>query len=40
MIAKKIDLAEIFDKLESLAEQIGLEGGIKGWETLAKQMEK
>ncbi|WGZ92550.1 MAG: tetratricopeptide repeat protein [Candidatus Thiothrix putei] len=37
-IAKKINLAQILQALESLAGNIGLEGGLQGWEMLAQQM--
>ena len=30
-IAKRINLAQALDALESLAEQIGLDGGLEGW---------
>ena len=37
-IAKKINLARALQELESLAGQLGLEGGLQGWEKLAQQM--
>ncbi|RXK87528.1 tetratricopeptide repeat protein, partial [Chlorobaculum sp. 24CR] len=37
-IAKAIDLAQVLQALESLAGQLGLEGGLDGWEQLSQQM--
>ncbi|NTV66733.1 MAG: tetratricopeptide repeat protein [Chlorobaculum sp.] len=37
-IAKAINLAEVLQALESLAAQLGLEGGLDGWEQLSRQM--
>uniref|UniRef100_UPI00257C2ED6 tetratricopeptide repeat protein n=1 Tax=Thiothrix sp. TaxID=1032 RepID=UPI00257C2ED6 len=37
-LAKKINLANVLQALENLAGNIGLEGGLQGWEMLAQQM--
>ena len=37
-LAKKMNLAQALEALESLAGNIGLPGGLQGWETLAQQM--
>ncbi|MBU2006982.1 MAG: tetratricopeptide repeat protein, partial [Gammaproteobacteria bacterium] len=37
-IAKQINLANVLQALESLAGNLGLPGGLQGWEMLAKQM--
>ena len=37
-IAQKINLANVLQALEELAEGIGLEGSLQGWERLAQQM--
>ena len=37
-IVKKINLAEGLQNLESLASDIGLSGGLDGWEQLSQQM--
>jgi butyrate kinase len=39
-IAKAINLAQVLQALESLARQIGLPGGLDGWEQLSRQMEE
>ncbi len=39
-LAKPMNLAQVLDALENLAEQLELPGGIDGWERLAKQMEE
>lgn len=39
-IAKKINLANVLQALEELAGNIGLEGGLQGWEMLVQQMGK
>lgn len=39
-IAKKMNLAQALQALESLAGHIGLEGGLQGWEMLAQEYEK
>ncbi len=39
-IAKKINLAQALGALESLAGQLGLEGGLQGWERLAQTYEQ
>ncbi len=38
-LAKKMNLAQALEALESLAPQIGLEGGLAGWEALANQVD-
>lgn len=38
-MAKQMDLAQGLDALATLAPQLGLPEGLKGWERLAKQME-
>ena len=35
-MAKPMQLAQVLDALEGLAEQIGLEGGLAGWDELAR----
>jgi hypothetical protein len=35
-IASRINLAQALDALALLAENLGLEGGLKGWKQLAK----
>ncbi|HRJ54356.1 MAG TPA: tetratricopeptide repeat protein, partial [Candidatus Thiothrix moscowensis] len=37
-IAKQINLANVLQALESLAGNLGLPGGLQGWEALAQQM--
>ena len=37
-IAQKIGHAQTLEALENLAEKLGLEGGLQGWERLAQQM--
>jgi tetratricopeptide (TPR) repeat protein len=37
-LAKKLNLAQALQALENLAGNIGLEGGLQGWEKLAQQM--
>ncbi|MDD5392775.1 MAG: tetratricopeptide repeat protein, partial [Thiothrix sp.] len=37
-IAKKTNLANVLQALESLAGNLGLPGGLQGWEMLAQQM--
>jgi tetratricopeptide (TPR) repeat protein len=37
LIAKPMQLAQALEALESLAEQLGLPGGLQGWEMLAQQ---
>ena len=37
-LAKKMNLAQALQALENLAGNIGLEGGLQGWETLAQQI--
>ncbi len=39
-IAKKIDLAQALAALKSLADQLGMSGGLDGWERLAREMEE
>jgi tetratricopeptide (TPR) repeat protein len=39
-IAQKIKLANTLEALKNLAEQLGLEGGLKGWEKLAQQLKE
>ncbi|WP_292989666.1 tetratricopeptide repeat protein [Nitrosomonas sp.] len=39
-IAKKIHLAQALQALESLADNLGLPGGLDGWETLAGKLDK
>lgn len=39
-LAKPMGLAQALDALEALAGQLGLPGGLDGWEQLAQQMEK
>ena len=39
-IAKAINLAQVLQALESLAGQLGLEGGLDGWEQLSRQIEE
>jgi len=34
-ISKQINLAQVLDALENLADKIGLDNGLKGWEKLA-----
>jgi hypothetical protein len=34
-IARKIDLAQVLDALESLADNLGMEDGLASWEKLA-----
>jgi hypothetical protein len=36
--ARPIDLAQALDALKGLAEQLGLPGGLDGWEALARQI--
>ncbi|MCH9697694.1 MAG: tetratricopeptide repeat protein, partial [Gammaproteobacteria bacterium] len=38
-IAKKINLAQVLEALDNLAGQLGLSGGLDGWETLAQKMD-
>ena len=38
--AKSMNLAQALDALGNLAEQLGLAGGLEGWEKVAKQIEK
>ena len=37
-IAKSINLAQVLQALESLAVQLGLPGGLDGWDQLSTQM--
>lgn len=37
-LAKKLNLAQALQALENLAGNLGLEGGLQGWEMLAQQM--
>uniref|UniRef100_Q3AQG1 Uncharacterized protein n=1 Tax=Chlorobium chlorochromatii (strain CaD3) TaxID=340177 RepID=Q3AQG1_CHLCH len=37
-LARKIGYAQVLDALENLAPQLGLPGGLEGWEMLARQM--
>lgn len=37
-IAQKINLTQALDALESLAEQLSLDGGLEGWEKLERQL--
>jgi tetratricopeptide (TPR) repeat protein len=37
LIAKPMQLAQALEALESLAERLGLPGGLQGWEMLARQ---
>ena len=37
-IASEMNLAQVLQALEGLAPQIGLEGGLEGWEKLARKM--
>jgi tetratricopeptide (TPR) repeat protein len=37
-LAKKMNLAQALEALESLAGNLGLPGGLQGWEKLAQQM--
>jgi hypothetical protein len=39
-LAKPMHLAEVLAALEKLAGQLGLPGGLAGWEKLAQQMEE
>ena len=39
-VAKAINLAKIFNALENLAGQLGLENGLEYWEKLAQQFKK
>lgn len=39
-VAKQINLAEILNALESLAEQLGLENGLENWEMLAQRFKQ
>ncbi len=39
-LAKPINLAQALDALENLAGQLGLPGGLEGWERLAQQMDE
>ncbi len=39
-LAAKIGLAQALQALENLAGQLGLDGGLAGWEALAKRMEQ
>jgi tetratricopeptide (TPR) repeat protein len=39
-LAKPLNLAEVLDALENLAERLELPGGIDGWEGLTRQMEE
>lgn len=39
LLAKKLNLAQVLQALEGLAEQLGLEGGMEGWATLAARFE-
>ncbi len=34
-----MNLTQLLDALEQLAQGLGLEGGLAGWERLAKRME-
>ncbi len=38
-LAKKMNLAQALEALENLAPQLGLEGGLAGWEALANQVD-
>jgi hypothetical protein len=38
LIAKEINLAEVLNALEGLAKDIGLQGGLDGWEKLAQEI--
>ncbi|MBO8086508.1 MAG: tetratricopeptide repeat protein, partial [Marichromatium sp.] len=37
-LARAMGLAQVLDALTQLAEQLGLPGGLEGWETLAQRM--
>jgi tetratricopeptide (TPR) repeat protein len=39
-LASAIHLAEVLNALETLARQLGLQGGLAGWERLVQQMEE
>ena len=39
-LASQINLAQVLDALQNLAGQVGLEGGLEGWEKLAQQMDE
>jgi hypothetical protein len=38
-LAKQMKLADALNALVGLAEQLGLPGGLQGWDTLAKKMD-
>ncbi|MCP4288484.1 MAG: hypothetical protein GY792_29345, partial [Gammaproteobacteria bacterium] len=39
-LAQPMQLAQALDALENLAGQLGLPGGLEGWERLAQQMDE
>ena len=39
-LARQMNLAQVLEALVGLAEQLGLPGGLQGWDALAKKMEE